>query len=105
MFISVILQQYTVYKIGEKTDTNMGSISDANIANYYGYVYYNYVYDAQINSTTGKYDSPEEYFWSCDGNPQSARYYLNTVKTLISNKNPRHLAGIFLALSVVTTTP
>lgn len=59
-------QQYTVYKIGEKTDTNMGSISDANIANYYGYVYYNYVYDAQINSTTGKYDSPEEYFWSCD---------------------------------------
>ena len=24
-------QQYTVYKIGEKTDTNMGSISDANI--------------------------------------------------------------------------
>ena len=68
-------QQYTVYKIGEKTDTNMGSISDANIANYYGYVYYNYVYDAQINSTTGKYDSPEEYFWSCDGNPQYARYY------------------------------
>lgn len=59
-------QQYAAYKIGEKTDTSMGTISDANLAAYYGYVYYNYIYDATVNPNTGKYDLPEEYFWSCD---------------------------------------
>lgn len=67
-------QQYSAYKIGEKTD--YGTVDTAILSGYFGFIYYNNYFDVDPDPVTGKYPVSDAYIWSCSG----LRFFLGLEK-------------------------